>query len=319
MSQVRFEQYKDALRRGHVAARGGHLAAAVTAYEAAVALAPDRALPYTSLAEILRRLGRPDDAEATYGLALQKAPADEAALAGRAALREAAGRRREAADDLESLARTLADAGRPVEACDAGCHALELAESRSRRHLVGVLVARLPDPAKDPAAAAALARADRLGAANGGSSGDEASTAGLEAVDGLATAVEPAPVPVIDPLALFRDAEAMLDADDYEGARTALLQVAATHRERGELDAALDACLPLMARTPGDPAVQLEIAANQVARGWTEVAALKIRLLRRLVELDGDAAGAAVVEAFSSRMGSFAGDLPAPVEAAPVG
>src|SRR3989304_2267902 len=48
MSQSLYEQYKEALRRGHVAALHGRLEAAATAYEAAAAMAPDRAPPFTS-------------------------------------------------------------------------------------------------------------------------------------------------------------------------------------------------------------------------------------------------------------------------------
>ncbi len=62
MSEVLYEQYKDALRRGHVAALRGQLDAAAAAYREAARIAPDRALPYVGLGGVLTRLGRADDA-----------------------------------------------------------------------------------------------------------------------------------------------------------------------------------------------------------------------------------------------------------------
>src|SRR3972149_5118565 len=57
MSQALYEEYKEALRRGHVAALRGRLDVAEAAYRAAAAIAPDRALPYGSLGAGLRRAG----------------------------------------------------------------------------------------------------------------------------------------------------------------------------------------------------------------------------------------------------------------------
>ena len=58
-----------------------------------------------------------------------------------------------------------------------------------------------------------------------------------------------------------------------------------------------------------------EIAANQAARGWSGLAAEKVRPLARLADLDGDATAAAAVAAFAGRHG-FASEqdstVPAP-------
>ena len=43
-----YERYKDALRRGHVAALRGRNDAAIEAYQEAASIAPDRALPHAS-------------------------------------------------------------------------------------------------------------------------------------------------------------------------------------------------------------------------------------------------------------------------------
>ena len=61
MSEVLYEQYKDALRRGHVAALRGRLDAAAAAYREAARIAPDRALPHVGLGGVLARLGRTDE------------------------------------------------------------------------------------------------------------------------------------------------------------------------------------------------------------------------------------------------------------------
>src|SRR3970040_277675 len=107
MSQNLYEQYKEALRRGHVAALHGRLEAAATAYEAAAAMAPDRPLPFTRLGGLLPPLRPP-----------HRAPADEAALRGRATLRVELGQPLAAARDFEALADTLEQSRRLPEACD---------------------------------------------------------------------------------------------------------------------------------------------------------------------------------------------------------
>ena len=74
MSEVLYEQYKDALRRGHVAALRGRLDAAAAAYHEAARIAPDRALPYVGLGGVLTRLGKSDEALVAYAAALERAP-----------------------------------------------------------------------------------------------------------------------------------------------------------------------------------------------------------------------------------------------------
>ena len=91
MSEVLYEQYKDALRRGHVAALRGRLDAAAAAYREAARIAPDRALPYVGLGGVLARLGRTDEALAAYAAALDRAPTDEGAMHGRADVLAAVG------------------------------------------------------------------------------------------------------------------------------------------------------------------------------------------------------------------------------------
>ena len=317
MSQALYERYKDALRRGHMAALRGRLDLAVAAYEAAAAIAPDRALPYASLGDAYVRLGQVQAAEAAFAEALLRAPGDETALRGRAELREAHGERSEAAGDFETLAETLERADRLVEAMDAARRALELAESRARRATVQRLASKLESQDADPSAAEALRLAmlllEPLHPGRPVASLDVPAR-GREPVDGVspvdddAQAISPhAGGPEVreehDPGALLIEAEALLDGNDITGARRVLLDLAARQRALGHLDAALDACLVLMAIDPSDTEVQLEIASNQVARGWAALAGDKVRLLAQLADLDGNEAAAALVAAFGAEHG----------------
>jgi len=138
-----YERYKDALRRGHVAALRGRNDAAIDAYGEAASIAPDRALPYASIGGIFVKMGRLDEAISAYDRALELGPRDEAALRGIADAFTRAGRRTEAAEALDRLAEVLDGAGRLADACDTARRALELAESRVRRRQVETFAARL--------------------------------------------------------------------------------------------------------------------------------------------------------------------------------
>ena len=102
-----YERYKDALRRGHVAALRGRNDAAVDAYGEAAAIAPDRALPHASIGGILVKMNRLDEASTAYDRALALAPRDEGALRGLADVHVRMGRRTEAATTLDRLADSL--------------------------------------------------------------------------------------------------------------------------------------------------------------------------------------------------------------------
>src|SRR5512147_2118527 len=86
MARPLFEQYKDALRRGHLALLGDELEAALEAYREAASLVPERPLPHASIAAVLERLGRREDALVAYDLALALAPDDRVVAAAREAL-----------------------------------------------------------------------------------------------------------------------------------------------------------------------------------------------------------------------------------------
>jgi tetratricopeptide (TPR) repeat protein len=131
-----FDQYKAALRRGHLAALAGNLDEALQAYAGAARLVPDRALPVASQGTVLHRLDRWPEAAVAFERALQLAPDDEAALRARAVAREERGLHSGAASDFERLAFVLDIAGRPADAQDAAGRAVALEPSAAREALV---------------------------------------------------------------------------------------------------------------------------------------------------------------------------------------
>ena len=288
MSEVLYEQYKDALRRGHMAALRGRLDSAAAAYREAARIAPDRALPYVGLGGVLTRLGRADDALAAYGLALDRAPTDEGAMHGRADVLATLGRRAEAAETLDRLALILERDGRLADACDVARRALELAESRGRRRQVESLVVRLREAAPgDAAAADALQRA--LGILESGPGvAPRSIRASADGENGQGTDGPPAVPRPPDPSLLTLAVEESLEAGDLEEARRRALIAAIGHREVGQFHAAMDACYQALAILPSDPDIHLLLAELYLDRGWHGPAADKLVLLGRLSQLTGD-------------------------------
>jgi tetratricopeptide (TPR) repeat protein len=289
VSELLYEQYKDALRAGHVAALRGRLDAAAAAYREAARIAPDRALPYVGLGGVLARLGRSDDSLAAYAAALDRAPDDEGAMQGRADVLGLLGRRAEAADMLDRLAANLERDGRIADACDVARRALELAESRGRRgqveHLVALLRAAAPG---DAAAAEALERA--LGVLDSGPGVAAPATATQATSTEPVVDAPPSPPAAPDPALLTLAVEESLEAGDLDEARRRALIAANGHRAVGQFHAAMDACYQALAIMPSDPDIHLLLAELYLDRGWRGPAADKLVLLGRLSQLTGDGA-----------------------------
>jgi len=263
MARPLFEQYKDALRRGHLALLGDELEAAVAAYREAASLVPDRPLPYASLGGALTRLGRIDEALEAYDQALAFGPDDPAVADARADLvaRRAAG----------EVPVPATGRDEPTARPDESAPETELAPESA------------PAPGAAPASGVARSSPSRLPAAT------TSAAAAWPAID-LPSLPPPAPVgPPPDPAVLQAEADGLLDGGDVVAAHDLLLTAVAAHRQAGRLDAALDACLQLLAIGPGDPRVHLAIANLQLDRGWRDVATEKIELLLRLTSLSGDA------------------------------
>ncbi len=290
MSELLYEQYKDALRSGHVAALRGRLDAAAAAYREAARIAPDRALPYVGLGGVLARLGRPDESLAAYAAALDRAPRDEGAMQGRADVLAAVGRRSEAADQLDNLAAILERDGRLADACDVARRALELAESRGRRHQVERLVERLRAAPGDAAASEALARALGVLDSVPGVDDPESPTGDATVGDPSQPVAPPAKPFRPDPAILTLAVEEALEAGNLDEARRRALIAANGHRAVGQFHAAMDACYQALAIMPSDPDIHLLLAELYLDRGWRGPAADKLVLLGRLSQLTGDGA-----------------------------
>lgn len=135
MPRSLFDQYKAALRRGHLAALEGDLEIALEAYGEAARVVPERALPVASQGTVLHRLDRWPEATEAFDLALRMAPDDEAALRARALARAERGLISGAAADFERLAFVLDVASRSGEAAEAARRAVDLEPTPAREAL----------------------------------------------------------------------------------------------------------------------------------------------------------------------------------------
>jgi tetratricopeptide (TPR) repeat protein len=265
-----YERYKDALRRGHVAAQRGRLDEALVAYGEAGRVAPDRALPHVGIGQVLIRLGKPNEANAAFARALERAPDDEAALRGRADSLTRLGDRIRAAETLDRLATVVDVAGRRGEALDLIGDALDLAEGRSRRAALQAMVdATDADPGLAATATVPLSRArERLA----GPVGPEPSP----------------PPPPFDPAAAMAAVEAAVATGDPDATLEAALGAARGFRAGGQFHAAIDVCYQALATNAAEPALHITLAELYVDRGWRTVAADKLVLLSKLVDLSAD-------------------------------
>ena len=311
MSDALYERYKDALRRGHVAASRGRQDAALAAYGEAAKLAPDRSLPLVGIGNVLAGIGKHTEAVAAFDAALERVPADEAALRGRADSLVATGDRVRAAETLDRLAAALDANGRTSEALDAARRALELAESRSRRDGVKAMVARVSQSGTggDPGVGETLSRAlgileDRVLGRNrheaGAADVAEPVSEPLEAEKTEATPDEPAepepglpepeppPPPPFDPVAATAAVEIAAAGGDAVATRELALAAATGLRDAGQLHAAIDVCYQALATSPADPGLHLTLAELYLDLGWRTTAADKLVLLARLAELGDD-------------------------------
>jgi tetratricopeptide (TPR) repeat protein len=106
--------------------------------------------------------------------------------------------------------------------------------------------------------------------------------AGGSAAPGGPTTIMPAPE------RMHAAGESARAAGKTDAAIDAWLAESAAHRAAGHHDAALDACLRALALDTSAARTHLEIALAWLARGWTEQANGRIRLLGRLLVLQPD-------------------------------
>jgi hypothetical protein len=314
VSEPLFDQYKAALRRGHMSSLAGRLDEALEAYQEAARLVPERALPLASQGTVLHRLDRWPQAAEAFDAALRIVPDDETTLRARATAREDRGMKAGAAQDFERLALVLDVGGRPSEAIDAVQRAQALEPSPTRAALAERLVRAATHPeADDDTAPADVAPPADVAAASDDTQPDDdialpppprivqetdaevARHANLSdpaeswpALDMPSPAPPPIEGPPPDPEELMAEAADLFQTGDTAAASEKMLVAIAVHRAASRLDAALDVCFQLLAISPGDPRVHLAIANLQLDRGWTPLAREKIDLLVRLTSLTGD-------------------------------
>lgn len=276
-----FERYRDALRRGHVAALHGRHLQAIEAYREAAGHVGDRSAPYVGIGRVELALGRPVEAITAFEWALQRGPSDEAALDGLVEALTGLGRRADAADGLDRLATAQLEDGRWSDALTTVERAIELAESRWRR----ALFERLRD---EHAASGKTGHALPAG----------------EVVD---TGWLP-PGAAADARALASRVELAGVSGDVRG----LLDGAIAHAGADRSRAALDACEDAVAAAPTDPEVHATLAWLLERDGRHVAARGKRALLERYLRVldDPPALDAAAFDA------EIRSDIPALLEVA---
>jgi tetratricopeptide (TPR) repeat protein len=307
-----FEEYKEALKKGHVAVLRGELHDAIEHYRAAAAIAPDRPLPYSSLGGVLLRLGRTAEAVGAYEEAVRRGPTDETALGGQSDALLSAGRRAEAAQLLDRLATVQLEKGRQPEAlatrglARAVRAAGGIPEPDTGQEPLAPSPPRAGEPASPPVEHGAAPPdgsqgAGQISALRAAMSAPaqaipDAAASNAAGTDGatpeVASPDAPEPEPEIaapprepTPAELVGEAEqATLDGRTDEAVR-AYVRAAGGYRQLAALDAGLDACQQALTLAPGSPDVHLAMAGLYFDRGWQERAAEKLVLLDRLLQL----------------------------------
>jgi tetratricopeptide (TPR) repeat protein len=267
-----YARYRDALGRGHRAARLGRGNAALLAYAEAAAAAPDRALPYVAMGTIHLEADRAAQALDSFDAALRRSPRDGAALRGRADALGLAGQPAAAATTLDLLVETCVAEGRVVEALGAARRGLEMAESRERRRVLVDLVARVRTGAEHDADVAAGAAAEL----------EEAERLLGSAASGDADLLTPE---VAGAVASLEAAALAIPGGDRDTARRAYLDAAKALASADLRDAALDACFCALEVAPDDLDIHLTLAEIYAHAGWHEHLTAKAEVLDRFFGL----------------------------------
>jgi tetratricopeptide (TPR) repeat protein len=306
MTDPVLERYKEALKAGHVAVLRGRHEEAMARYREAAAAAPDRPLPYTSLGGVLARLGRFEDARAAYSAALALGSRDESALTGLAKALLAVGRKGDAAAALDRLAELQASTARIPEALETLRQADGLEADRGRAKRIAEFEAAIEGA---PLRVAKPARAARPAAPSTPAAGSvpgaparpprqykprvplPRQTAEPDAAHVAARRKPPPPPPEeIKPNIemLVDEAETAVDEGRTDAAQAAFAAAAVAYLAAGMEAAAIDVCQRGLQLGPTAPALHLQLTRAYLALGWRPRALAKLRLLDRLLEIDGD-------------------------------
>jgi tetratricopeptide (TPR) repeat protein len=293
------ERYKESLKAGHVAVLRGRHEEAMARYREAAAAAPDRPLPYTSLGGVLARLGRFEDARVAYSAALALGSRDESALTGLANALVAVGRKADAAAALDRLAELQASTARIPEALETLRQAEGLEADRGRARRIAEFRAategaplRVAKPPRAPRPAAPSApvpaRPPRQYKPRAPLPRQTAEA------DPTPAAARPKPPPPptesVKPNIekLVDEAEAAADEGRTDAAQAAFAAAAVAYLSAGMEAAAIEVCQRGLQLGPTAPALHLQLTRAYLALGWRPRALAKLRLLDRLLEIDGD-------------------------------
>lgn len=308
MNETVLERYRAALQAGHLALLAGQLEEAAAAYREAIELGPDRAVPRRSLGAVCLRLGEPVAALTAFDAALELAPDDDEAIRGRAQALVVLRRPTEAALAFDRLADVCSAGGRPGDACNALRRALEIEPTPDRRRRYVHLVGELRSATGDAEAERAMEQARGLLEEAPAEVGETGSGGAERGIPGAGPAAAPPPP---DGEALAAVAEDAADRADSPAALEAAMAAARAHRAAGHNVAAIDTLLRVQPLAPDDRELHLLLAELQAERGWTALAAEKLRHLARLAELDGDPDAAARI------LGTGSPAVPASADAEP--
>jgi tetratricopeptide (TPR) repeat protein len=257
-----FEEYKEALKRGHVAVLRGELEDAIGHYRAAAQIAPYRPLPHSSLGGVLLRLGRTDEAVAAYEEAVRRGPTDETALGGLADALLAAGRRAEAAEHLDRLAGIQLEKGRQAEAL------ATRGLARAVRAAGGIPEPGTPGPAAGSSGEEAVAESpteQAMSEAGAERAGPERDGIGPEAVSDMTAAGAAEPVVAEEPAPVSADEPARITGDDDTAADEEAVRAAGDAPVNVE-DAAADEPAEAGEPAPEQPrAWEIVVAADQAS------------------------------------------------------
>jgi tetratricopeptide (TPR) repeat protein len=286
MSGSVVERYRDALRRGHVAALRGRYEDAVACYREAGALITDRAAPFLGAGRAELAAGRPAEARAAFDEGLARDPLDEGSLRGRARALTELGRLTEAAATFDRLAAIAIETGRIPDALAALEDARELEDTASRRRLR----ARLMAPARTDSGPRAtdVPQEGRPIPSVPVAAGGPRTGPDRDRADRMALHVEAASA-AGDVTALVRGARAFLEVD--------------------LLSAALDACFEALSIAPTDPEIHRTLALLYRRRGWDVAARMKLRVLDRYLGILDEPVGLDVLMLAAEASSDVAGLL----------
>jgi tetratricopeptide (TPR) repeat protein len=266
MNETAYNQYRDALRLGHLAVLGGAYERAIRAYGEAAKTQPRRAAPHVGLGKAYLATGHPDDALRSFEAAVSRAPDNAAALDGAARALVELDRGSDAADLLDRIAAIQHEHGSEEEAIASLERAVEIANSPWRRMML-----------------------EQLGRPQADAPGAELPWLPDVPVSGEMPPARTAADDVARPIAAdLRDIAEAVEAARRQDDVPALVAGALALARAGRLRAAAVACHDALLTAPADPDVHRALAEIYRRRGWAGAARRKLRIVERYQRIVDD-------------------------------